>query len=124
MVVLELGVADGRGVQDKIVGRIAEGFVELGGEGSHDPAEIVDSLGGAQVKMRGVAAGEDGAFEGQAGGVRRDDDEMLGAQDDAGFVDDFMLDDVAEDAAVAELEVAAGAVDFLLNALWERWAGR
>ena len=48
---------------------------------------------------------------------------MVRLEDDAGFGDDLMLDDVAVDTAVAELEVAAGAVDFLLNALWNDGQG-
>ena len=70
----------------------------------------------AEMEVGSMAAGEDPAFEREAGGVGRDDEEVVGLEDDAVLGDDLLLEDVAEDAAFAELEVAAGAVDLFLNA--------
>ncbi|MCJ7483348.1 MAG: hypothetical protein MUO31_10320, partial [Thermodesulfovibrionales bacterium] len=73
-----------------------------------------------------VALGIHGQLEGKTRGVGSQDGEMLVLHEQAlvGFV--FVLDDVAENAALFQLEVGSGAVDLLLDAqrhhrLWFAW---
>src|SRR5687767_3862991 len=65
--------------------------------------------------MRAVEPGHNPRLEGKAWGVRRDDRKAFGLHHDAGARFHLLPYDVAEDAALLEIEVALGAFHLFLN---------
>src|ERR1035437_2845559 len=108
---------DRRAVHDEIVGWPFQHLFELANGGTEDPGEVGQGGCVGILEMGFVALGQNPGFKGEARRIGREHGEAVGLTDQADAGCRLVADDVAEDAALLEIEKKFGGVHFFLDAL-------